>query len=81
MLRRQAIAMGAAALGLAATRARAQTLKELRIGILGGENTRDRLARYDEFRKLLEAHLQMPVKLFPAADYAGVMQGIAAGQL
>jgi phosphonate transport system substrate-binding protein len=23
----------------------------------------------------------MPVKLFPAADYAGVMQGIAAGQL
>ena len=25
--------------------------------------------------------LGMPVKLFPAADYAGVMQGIAAGQL
>ena len=25
--------------------------------------------------------LGIPVKLFPAADYAGVMQGIAAGQL
>ena len=56
-------------------------LKEFRIGILGGENTQDRLARYDKFQQLLSQHLGMPVKLFPAADYAGVMQGIAAGQL
>ena len=68
-------------LGLIGGGARAQTLKEFRIGILGGENTQDRLASYDGFQKLLEAHLKMPVKLFPAADYAGVMQGIAAGQL
>jgi phosphonate transport system substrate-binding protein len=84
MLRRQAIATGAVALGFglgSGRRARAQTVKEFRIGILGGENTQDRLTRYDEFQKLLEAHLKMPVKLFPAADYAGVMQGIAAGQL
>jgi phosphonate transport system substrate-binding protein len=81
MLRRQAMAMGAAAFGLATTGARAQMPKEFRIGILGGENTQDRLARYDEFQKLLEARMKMPVKLFPAADYAGVMQGIAAGQL
>jgi phosphonate transport system substrate-binding protein len=81
MLRRQAMAMGAAAFGLATTGARAQMPKEFRIGILGGENTQDRLARYDEFQKLLEAHMKMPVKLFPAPDYAGVMQGIAAGQL
>jgi phosphonate transport system substrate-binding protein len=83
MFRRQAILMGAAALGssLAGAGAHAQALTEFRIGILGGENTQDRLARYDEFQKLLSAHLKMPVKLFPAADYAGVMQGIAAGQL
>jgi phosphonate transport system substrate-binding protein len=81
MLRRHAMGLGAAALGLGLTGARAQTLTQFRIGILGGENTQDRLARYDEFQKLLEAHLKMPVKLFPAADYAGVMQGIAAGQL
>jgi phosphonate transport system substrate-binding protein len=83
MRRRQAMAAGAAAwgLGLSHPRAYAQTVKEFRIGILGGENTQDRLARYDAFQKLLEAHLKMPVKLFPAADYAGVMQGIAAGQL
>ena len=56
-------------------------IKEFRVGILGGENTQDRLARYDKFQALLSQHLGMPVKLFPAADYAGVMQGIAAGQL
>jgi phosphonate transport system substrate-binding protein len=60
---------------------RADMPTQFRIGLLGGENTQDRLARYDEFQKLLSEHLRMPVKLFPAADYAGVMQGIAAGQL
>jgi phosphonate transport system substrate-binding protein len=57
------------------------TVKEFRVGILGGENTQDRLKSYDGFQKLLEARLGVPVKLFPSADYAGVMQGIAAGQL
>jgi phosphonate transport system substrate-binding protein len=57
------------------------TVKELRIGLMGGENTQDRLQRYDGFQKLLEAKFGIPVSLFPAADYAGVMQGMAAGQL
>jgi len=54
---------------------------EFRIGLLGGENTRDRLKRYDGFQKLLQEKLGIPVKIFPAADYAGVMQALAAGQL
>ena len=57
------------------------TVKEFRVGILGGENTADRLKKYDGFQRLLQEKLGIPVKLFPAADYAGVMQGIAAGQL
>jgi len=56
-------------------------VKEFRIGLLGGENTQDRLKRYDGFQKLLQEKLGVPVKVFPAADYAGVMQGLAAGQL
>src|SRR5258708_33609716 len=56
-------------------------VKEFRIGLLGGENTQDRLKRYDAFQKLLQEKLGVPIKLFPAADYAGVMQGFAAGQL
>ena len=57
------------------------SIKEFRVGLLGGENTQDRLARYDGFQKLLQEKLGIPVKLFPSADYAGVMQGMAAGQL
>ena len=56
-------------------------VKEFRIGLLGGENTQDRLKRYDAFQKLLQEKLGIPVKLYPAADYAGVMQGFAAGQI
>lgn len=56
-------------------------VKEFRIGLLGGENTQDRLKRYDAFQKVLQEKLGIPVKIFPAADYAGVMQGLAAGQL
>jgi phosphonate transport system substrate-binding protein len=55
--------------------------KEFRIGLLGGENMQDRLKRYDSFQKLLQEKLGIPVKIFPSADYAGVMQGLAAGQL
>jgi phosphonate transport system substrate-binding protein len=87
MFRRMSLAVIAAGLGLGLglTAVHAQsykdTIKQFRVGILGGENTQDRLAQYDQFQKLLEAKLGIPVKLFPAADYAGVMQGIAAGQL
>jgi len=56
-------------------------VKEFRVGLLGGENTQDRLKRYDLFQKLLQEKLGVPVKMFPSADYAGVMQGLAAGQL
>jgi phosphonate transport system substrate-binding protein len=56
-------------------------VKELRIGLLGGENTSSRLARYDGFQHLLQEKLGIPVKLYPAADYAGVMQAMGAGQL
>ena len=66
---------------IASVGAHAQGVKELRIGLLGGENTSSRLARYDAFQKLLQEKLGVPVKMFPAADYAGVMQAMAAGQL
>jgi phosphonate transport system substrate-binding protein len=51
------------------------------IGILGGENEADRLRRNECFGELISEVLGMPVELYPAADYAGVMQGLLAGQL
>ena len=49
--------------------------------VLGGENEADRLRRYDCFADLMSETLGVPVELFPASDYAGVMQGLLAGQL
>lgn len=52
-----------------------------RIGILGGENEADRLREHSCQKDYLENILGVPVELFPASDYAGVMQGLLAGQL
>ena len=52
-----------------------------RVGLLGGENEADRLRNNECFRAAMEERLGVPVELFPAPDYAGVMQGLLAGQL
>ncbi|MCW3477509.1 phosphate/phosphite/phosphonate ABC transporter substrate-binding protein [Rhodovastum sp. RN2-1] len=62
-------------------RAWAAQVPVIRVGLLGGENNADRLQRVDGYRKLLEETFQVPVKLLQAADYAGVIQGFAAGQV
>jgi phosphonate transport system substrate-binding protein len=77
------IAMGATA--LTSTAAIAQDWREdvpvFRIGLLGGENEADRLREHACQKAYLEERLGVPVELFPASDYAGVMQGLLAGQL
>ena len=62
-------------------RAWAAQVPQLRIGLLGGENESDRLGRYEAYRALLETTFGVPVRLFPAADYAGVMQAFGARQI
>jgi phosphonate transport system substrate-binding protein len=52
-----------------------------RIGLLGGENEADRLREHSCQQAYLEERLGVPVELYPASDYAGVMQGLLAGQL
>ena len=59
----------------------AKEIPVMRIGLLGGENDADRLARVDGYKKLMEATFDVPVKLLVAADYAGVIQAFAAKQL
>ncbi len=53
----------------------------LRIGVLGGENEADRLGRFGGYQKLLEETFQVPVRLYMAADYGGVVQAFAARQV
>jgi phosphonate transport system substrate-binding protein len=62
-------------------RAWAAQVPTLRIGLLGGENDSDRLGRYGDYQKLLETTFEIPVRLYPAADYAGVIQAFGAKQI
>lgn len=59
----------------------ASAIPTLRVGLLGGENDSDRLGRYEPYRKLLETTYEVPTKVFPAADYAGVIQAFGAKQI
>ncbi|MFC3123862.1 phosphate/phosphite/phosphonate ABC transporter substrate-binding protein [Pseudoroseomonas globiformis] len=59
----------------------AAQVPQIRVGLLGGENEADRLGRWDNYRKLIEDTFGVPVRLYPAADYAGVMQAFAAKQI
>ena len=54
---------------------------QLRIGLMGGENEADRLGRFGAYRQLLQDTFRVPVRLFPAADYAGVLQAFSARQI
>lgn len=95
LTRRHALALGSLAMGAStlALPARAQDLPpkgkrawaaqlpQIRIGMLGGENDADRLARFGGYQKLLEEWFEVPVKLVMAADYAGVIQAFAAKQV
>lgn len=77
-----------AAVPFAATLAPAQAADDwreqvpvFRVGILGGENEADRLKNYACFKDILESRLKLPVELYPASDYAGVMQGLISKNL
>jgi len=71
------------ALAGGATQGFAQEMpKELRVGILGGENEADRLKNYACFADHLQKDLGFEkVSLFPAADYDGVIQGLLGGTI
>lgn len=69
-------------IALTATQAvAAEPIKEFRIGLLGGENQADRLRNNECLVQRFEKLLGVPVKLFPAADYAGTMEGLKGGNL
>jgi phosphonate transport system substrate-binding protein len=81
MLPAVARAQAGVAMPAAGKRAWAGEVPQIRIGLLGGENEADRLGRFDDYRKLIEDTFQVPTRLYPAADYAGVMQAFSAGQI
>ncbi len=62
--------------------AQAADLKEIRVGLLGGENQADRLRNNQCLVDKMKAYFKVEkVSLFPASDYNGVMQGMLGGTL
>ena len=57
------------------------SFKEVKFGILSGENEKDRIKRYTPFAEYMSKALGRPVKIFTASSYAGVMQALAADQI
>lgn len=71
----------ATAIAVASPLMAGEAITEFRIGLLGGENEADRLANNECLIQRYETLLGVPVKLFPAADYAGVIEGLLGGTL
>lgn len=84
MVRRRLL-LAAPMLALPAT-ARAQSgwraqLRELRLGISSAENERDAIARQQPFQDYIQRALGVPLRVFRATDYAGVVEALRSGQI
>jgi len=53
----------------------------VRFGILSSENEKDHTQRYSAFEKYLESNLGLPVEIYTASSYDGVIQALAADQI
>jgi phosphonate transport system substrate-binding protein len=63
----------------AAARAQAdwrQQFREIRLGISSAENERDAVARHLPFAQYIERTLGVPLRIFRATDYAGVVEAM-----
>ncbi|MGC1486644.1 MAG: phosphonate ABC transporter substrate-binding protein [Albidovulum sp.] len=61
--------------------ASAEEITGFNIGILGGENAQDRMAKNACLSAYTEEALGVPVKIFAPADYDGVIQGLLGGTI
>jgi phosphonate transport system substrate-binding protein len=56
-------------------------VRELRLGISSAENERDAIARQQPFQDYIQRTLGVPLRVFRATDYAGVVEALRAGQI
>lgn len=81
MLKRSLALAAGIALSLSAALAHAETLKELKVSAIPDEAPTELLRKFKPLGAYLEKQLGMPVKFVPVADYAGVVEALAADRL
>ncbi|MBU8541540.1 phosphonate ABC transporter substrate-binding protein [Falsiroseomonas tokyonensis] len=87
MIRRRTLAAALLAPALAAPRlARAQSgwranYRELRLGISSAENERDAVARQQPFQDYIQRTLGVPLRVYRATDYAGVVEALRSSNV
>jgi phosphonate transport system substrate-binding protein len=70
--------LAAPALGQSGWRA---GIRELRLGIASAENERDAVARQQPFQDYIQRTLGVPLRVFRATDYAGVVEALRSGNV
>ncbi len=55
--------------------------RELRLGISSAENERDAIARQQPFQDYIQRILGVPLRVFRATDYAGVVEAMRSSQI
>jgi phosphonate transport system substrate-binding protein len=86
MIARRAALLAAASSLLAAPAVRAQPgwraqYRELRLGISSAENERDSIARQQPFQDYVQRELNVPLRVFRATDYAGVIEAMRSNNI
>ncbi|WP_376094909.1 phosphate/phosphite/phosphonate ABC transporter substrate-binding protein [Roseomonas sp. CCTCC AB2023176] len=57
------------------------SFRELRLGISSAENERDAIARQQPFAEYMRRKLGVPLRVFRATDYAGVVEALRSDQI
>lgn len=84
MHRRRILFSGAASLLAAPALAQADwrtQFRELRLGISSAENERDAVARQQPFQDYIQRALGIPLRVFRATDYAGVVEAMRSSNI
>lgn len=84
MHRRRILLSGAASLLAAPAVAQADwrtQFRELRLGISSAENERDAVARQQPFQDYIQRALGIPLRVFRATDYAGVVEAMRSSNI
>ena len=76
-----ALTLAACSAGDKSSSGDAPAMREVRMAVRGDEADATVAARWDAYKRAIERATLLPVKIFEASDYNGLIQALAAGQV